>query len=133
MSFTYETDIPPEELLVKASKHLKAVGFEVKTRGHILEAVNGRDYSVGWAIFTLVISIILLFMLLGPLLPAIWWLGPLTPLALPLAFLPFLVYWFSRKKNRLTLDVSIEGRFTITYDGVRALREAERLVNMFKK
>ncbi|MBS7288406.1 MAG: hypothetical protein KIH01_06580 [Candidatus Freyarchaeota archaeon] len=77
MSFGYETLIPPEELLAKASSHLRTVGFKVKTKGYIIEAVDGRDYSTAWCI---------LFFLLG--------------------IIPFIIYWFTRKKNKLTFDAS---------------------------
>jgi hypothetical protein len=80
------------------------VGFKVKTKGYVIEATNGRDFSTAWCI---------LFFLLG--------------------IIPFIIYWFTRKKNRITFDASSPNRFTIIYDGVKALHEAERLANMFKK
>jgi hypothetical protein len=80
------------------------VGFKVKTKGYLLEAVDGRDYSTAWCI---------LFFCLG--------------------IIPFFIYWFTRKKNKVVIDVSKPNSFTITYEGVKAVREAERLANMFKK
>jgi len=103
MSFTYPTSYSQEVILSKATAHLKAVGYKIKTKGYILEAVDGRDYSTAWCI---------LFFLLG--------------------IIPFLIYWFTRKKNRITIDATSEGNFTITYDGNKAVIEAERLSNMLR-
>ena len=69
-----------------------------------MEAKDGRNYSTAWCI---------IFFLLG--------------------FIPFLIYWFTRKKNRITVDASSEGIFTITYEGRKAAAEAERLANMLKE
>ena len=104
MSFSYPTKYSPDAILSKATTHLKAVGYKIKTKGFILEAVNGRDYSTAWCI---------IFFLLG--------------------IIPFLIYWFTRKKNRIIVDATSEGSFTITYEGSKAVTEAERLVNMFKE
>jgi len=103
MSFSYKTELPQEELLSKANAHLKATGYRVKTKGYVLEAVNGRDYTTWIAV------VLFLFF-----------------------FIPFLIYWFTRKKNRVIIDASSSGKFTLTYDGSKAVIEAERLTNMFK-
>ena len=103
MSFTYKTGQSQEEMLRRANAHLKATGYKIKTKGYVLEGTNGRDFSTAWCI---------LFFALG--------------------IIPFLIYWFTRKKNRITFDVSTLGSFTVTYDGSKAVAEAERLANMFK-
>jgi len=104
MSFSHPTKYSQGAVLSKATTHLKAVGYKIKTKGYILEATNGRDYSTAWCI---------LFFLLG--------------------IIPFLIYWFTRKKNKITIDATSEGSFAITYDGSKAVTEAERLSNMLKE
>jgi len=79
MSFTYKTSQSQEEMLRKTNAHLKVTGYKVKTRGYVLEGTNGRDYSTAWCI---------LFFLLG--------------------IIPFLIYWFTRKKNRITLTCQLQ-------------------------
>lgn len=104
MSFSYSTKYSQDALLSKATTHLKAVGYKIKTKGYVLEASDGRDYSTAWCV---------LFFLLG--------------------LIPFIIYWFTRKKNKITIDATTEGSFTITYDGSKAVTEAERLANMLKE
>jgi len=103
MSFSYPTRYPQGEVLSKAATHLKAVGYKIKTKGWVLEAVDGRDYT------TWVAVVLFLFFFVG-----------------------FLIYWFTRKKNKIIIDASLEGSFTITYEGSKAVVEAERLANMLK-
>jgi len=102
MSFTFKTGYSQDVIIFKATAHFHAVGYRVKTKGYILEAVNGRDYSTAWCI---------IFFLLG--------------------IIPFLIYWFTRKKNKIVLDVSKPGEITVTYSGRRAAEELERLRSMF--
>ena len=104
MSFSYPTKYSRDAVLSKAIDHLKAVGYKVKTKGYVLEAVNGRDYT------TWVAVVLVLFFFIG-----------------------LLIYWVTRKKNRITVDASREGWVTITYDGSKAVVEAERLANMLKE
>lgn len=95
--------MPQQEILSKANNHLKAVGYKVKTKGYILEAKNGRDYTTWIAV--------LLFLFF---------------------FIPFLIYWFTRTKNKVILDASTPGRFEINYEGSKAVNEAERLSRMLR-
>ncbi|MBS7635411.1 hypothetical protein KEJ34_08045 [Candidatus Bathyarchaeota archaeon] len=104
MSLSYPTKYSQGAVLSKATTHLKAIGYKVKTKGYILEAVNGRDYT------TWVAVVLILFFFLG-----------------------FLIYWFTRKKNKIVIDATSEGSFTITYDGSKAVIEAERLAKMLKE
>ncbi len=125
MSFAYDTEFDREELLVRAFTHLRAVGFRVKTKGYILEAENGRDYSTLWCVVFLLLGItpFVIYGLTG---------GQAGGGALPISMIPFIIYWFTRKKNKIILDASASGKFRIEYNGVKALQEAERLANMFK-
>jgi hypothetical protein len=100
MSFSYNAKYDQGETLAKATAHLRAVGYKVKTKGYTIEAVDGRDYTT-W------VAVVLFF------------------------FIPFLIYWFTRKKNRITVFAE-EGKFTITYDGQKAVVEAERLTNILR-
>ena len=104
MSFSYPSKFSQDTVLSKATTHLKAVGYKVKTKGYILEASNGRDYTTWIAV------VLFLFF-----------------------FIPFLIYWFTRKKNKITIDATSEASFTISYDGSKAVVEAERLSNMLKE
>jgi cbb3-type cytochrome oxidase subunit 3 len=88
---------------MKNEAHSKATRYKVEMKGYILEAVKGRDYTTWVAV--------VLFLLF---------------------FIGFVIYWFTRKKNRVTVDASTPGKFTLTYDGSKAVVEAERLANMFK-
>lgn len=104
MSF-YPTKYSQGELLSKAATHLKAVGYDVNIKGYTLEAVDGKDYS----------KLTVLFFL--------WFF--------PLGIVLFLIYWFTRKKNRITLDATSEGSFIITYYGRKAAKDAKKLSNTF--
>ncbi len=103
MSFSYQTKASQQEVLQKSTAHLKAVGYHINTKGYVLEATDGRDYTTWVAV--------VLFVFL---------------------FIPFLIYWFTRKKNKIVVDTSASGAFTVTYDGSKAVIEAERLSNMLK-
>lgn len=100
---TYNTQLSQSEIISKSAAHLKAVGYKVKTKGLIVKAKNGRDYT------TWVAVVLFLFM-----------------------FIPFLIYWFTRKKNKLVVDATKERTVTINYDGRKAILEAEKLGNMFQ-
>jgi len=103
MSFNYKTNMSQQEILQKSTAHLKALGYHVNTKGYVLEATDGRDYTTWIAV------VLFLFF-----------------------FIPFLIYWFTRKKNKIIVDASTPGVFVLTYDGSKAVIEAERLANMFK-
>ena len=103
MSFTYKTNLAQSEILSKSTDHLKAVGYSIQTKGLVLEATDGRDYTTWIAV--------ILFLFL---------------------FIPFLIYWFTRKKNKVTVDVTQAGNITIKYEGSKAVSEAERLGKMFQ-
>jgi hypothetical protein len=136
ISFTCKTSIPPEELLAKASRHLEAIHWgKVEVRGHILKCVDGRIYTTRGLLISFTISFILflflfvLQILLRPLSYPDW---VLVGLILSLFIGPTLIYWFTRRKNWIEIDVSTPNRFVIKYEGVKALYEVERLANMFK-
>lgn len=93
----------PSEVLVKAAAHLRAVGYEAEVEGNSIRAVDGRDYTAGWCV---------LFFLLG--------------------ILPFLIYWFTRKENRITITAA-RGRLSITYDGRRGASDATMLMGVIKQ
>ncbi len=78
MSFRYPTRYSQGAVLSKYTDHLRAVGYKVKTKGFILETENGREYT------TWVAVVLILF------------------------FIGFLIYWFTRKKNRITVDATEE-------------------------
>jgi len=144
MSFTCETSIPPEELLAKASRHLEAIHWgKVEVRGHILKCVDGRIYTTRGLLISFTMSFILfLFLFVLPILRGlpesypnwVYLVGQIVILLelLILSFSPTLIYWFTRRKNWIEIDVSTPNRFVIKYEGVKALHEAERLANMFK-
>lgn len=146
MSLTYETSIPSEELLTKASRHLEAIHWgKVEVRGYILKCVDGRIYTTKGLLTSITISFILflfLYMLVAlvglPSYPSWSWMYLVEQVVillelLILGFSPTLIYWFTRRKNWIEIDVSTPNRFVIKYEGVKALYEAERLANMFKK
>ncbi|MFB0523187.1 MAG: hypothetical protein ACETV1_05440 [Candidatus Bathyarchaeia archaeon] len=53
MSFSHPTKYSQGAVLVKATTHLKAVGYKVETQGYILEAKDGRDYTTWIAVVLL--------------------------------------------------------------------------------
>jgi len=123
MSISFETEENVEEILTRADTYLKTVGYNTKIEGYMLDAINGRDY-IGW------IAVLFLFFLI----------------------IPFLVYWFTRKRNRIKIIVSqsytsplyspsgIWKRITlgpskveIEYRGKKAGRDAQNLYAMLRK
>jgi hypothetical protein len=147
MSFTCETSIPPEELLTKVARHLEAIHWgKVEVGRYILKCVDGRIYTTRGLLISFTMSFILfLFLFVLPILRGlpesypnwVYLVGQIVILLelLILSFSPTLIYWFTRRKNwiEIEIDVSIPNRFVIKYEGVKALHEAERLANMFKK
>jgi len=103
-SFEYDTELSRQDLLSKASSHLKAVGYGVVIKDNLLVATNGKVYN------TLIAAVSFLFFLI-----------------------PFFIYWFTRTRNKIVIDASIQGHFEIKYKGSKAASEAERLSHMFKK
>jgi len=98
-----KTKMDPSEALTRAEEHLRATGYKVKVGGNSLMAADGRDYSTAWCI---------LFFILG--------------------ILPFLIYWFTRKKNRVMITAG-RGRLSITYDGRRGASDATMLVGEIER
>jgi len=118
MSFSYETDYLQNEILAKSSNHLKTMGYQVEPKGFLLKAINGRDYTT-WVLVLLIVACILVTLFLIIIFWIVWIVVP--------------IYWFTRKKNVITVDASSKGKFTITYEGEKAFEEALRLSNMFRR
>ena len=123
MSISFETEENVEEILARADTYLKTAGYNTKIKGYMLDAINGRDY-IGW------IAVLFLLILI----------------------IPFLAYWFTRKRNRIKIIVSqsytsplyspsgIWKRITlgpskveIKYAGKKAERDAQNLYTMLRK
>ncbi len=110
MSFNYETDYSQNEIIVECSSRLRASGFHVRQEGNMLKATAGRDYS-GWAIVGCVL---------------------LCLLSLLIGLIVLLVYYFTRTQNKIVIDTTYEGKFTIMYEGKKAIEVAQGLSNMLR-
>ena len=103
MSIRVDTRLTVGEMLSKADSHLKAVGFRTtKVDESSIEAIGGRDHNI---ILTAVL--ILVFIPAG------------------------LIYYFTRKKTRMTVTAA-DGNLSIRYDGNKAFKRAEELANLIK-
>jgi len=103
MSIRVDTRLNMGEILSRADSHLKAVGFTTTKVGESsIEAIGGRDHNI------------------------------ILTAALLLVFVPAgLIYYFRKKKNRITLTAA-DGSLSITYDGNKAFKRAEELANLIK-
>lgn len=110
MSFSYETDYSQNEIITECSSRLKASGYHIRQEGKILKATAGRDYNV-WAIVGCVL-LCLLTLLIG--------------------LIVLLVYYFTRTQNKIIIDTTYKGKFTIMYEGKKAIEEAQGLSNMLR-
>ncbi len=102
MSLSVDTKLSSGEALSKSAAHLRAVGFKTEITGNRLEAINGRDHNA-------VVTVLLIIFF----------------------FIPGLIYYFTRRKNRITV-ISEEGKASITYEGKKSFQEAEKLTVLLK-
>ena len=89
-------------MLTRVSSHLKAVGFNTRMEGSRVEAVNGRDHNL--------IATVLLIIFAFPI---------------------GLIYYFTRKKNKITA-IAETNKCSLTYEGKKAFAEAEKLSQLLK-
>ncbi|MBS7250561.1 MAG: zinc ribbon domain-containing protein [Candidatus Freyarchaeota archaeon] len=110
ISLGYVTGYSPSEIITESCSRLKASGYRVVQKGDLVIAKGGRDYNK-WVIVGCVI-LCLFSLLIG------------------LAFL--LIYYLTRTQNRITIDTSVKGRFTIMYEGRKATEDAKGLANVLR-
>ena len=103
MSLSFDSKLSPGETVSKASAHLKAVGYKTKHKtGDRIEAVDGRDHNV--------IATVLLIIFLFPI---------------------GLIYYFTRKKNRIII-LAETGKCSLTYEGKKSYEEVQKLSSLLK-
>ncbi|WXG39459.1 MAG: zinc ribbon domain-containing protein [Candidatus Freyarchaeum deiterrae] len=109
MSLSYETDYSRDEIIAECSSRLRG-RYYVKQEGNLLKATDGRDYSTG-AIILCVIGILTITLI---------------------GVIAILVYWFTRTQNKIIIDITNKGKFTIMYEGKKATEDALGLSNMLR-
>jgi hypothetical protein len=102
-SFSYETNYSPDEIMTLCCSRLTQLGYQLNKMDNEIEAMDGRPGRKAVA-------------------------AGLVPLSPGLAAL----YWFAPSKNRILVDVHMKGRFTITYEGKKAMLDALGLCNMLR-
>jgi len=79
---------------------LENKGFKTQYQSQRLVAINGRDYS-----FAIMVLLILFF------IPG------------------FIIYWFTRKKNTIIIDITQTNKLLIKYGGSKAKKVVKELIN----
>jgi len=102
---SYKTEYTQDEIMTISIDYLEGKRYKIETEGYIIRAVGKRDYNQ-WVVGILAILCI----------GIIGWIG------LPL-------YWFTRKKNAITIDATSKGKFTISYAGKKAFDDTMELTS----
>ncbi|WXG39460.1 MAG: hypothetical protein WED07_01275 [Candidatus Freyarchaeum deiterrae] len=109
-SLTYKTDYTRDQIVAECNSRLPKSGFHTRQEGNLVRSTDGRDYSTGiivacviLCLFTLIIGLIVL-----------------------------LAYYFTRTQNKIIIDMSTKGKFTITYEGKKATDLALGLSNVLR-